>query len=650
MKLSKLTSTLLILALMLAMVPAQSVYAASFTASTFAELETAINTANGNGVADEITLTANITLTSALPTLTSDITIHGAGFTLDGDNAFQVLHIIGPSATVVLNNITITKGYSAGMGGGIRNSGSLTLNNSTVSGNSGGSGGGISNFESTLTLNNSTVSGNSATNHGGGIYNDNTFDPVTLNLNHSTITNNTADSDSNGSGEGGGIFHMAASTVNFNNSIVAGNTSNNTPANNDCIDYGGTGTQTSEGYNIIGNNDGCSVPAGTGDNFGTTASPVNANLATLADNGGDTKTHALNTGSPALDQIPSGTNGCGTTYTTDQRGETRPFNSSCDIGAYELQAVDTTPPTKTTSVPADGASYATGAGPTSLTVTFDEDVKSGGGITAADYIPNYLLVEAGVNGTFDTATCLAGVVTDDTKITITNAAYTSTGYKATLTLGSALPAGKYRLFACGTTSIEDLAGNELNGGSDTQINFTVQAAVTAPAALPKTGFAMGRTTTLEAQPESKAYTETAMLLEIPKLGVSMPIVGVPQSENGWDVNWLGNSAGYLAGSAFPTWAGNTVITGHVWDAYNNPGAFSDLKTLKYGDQVQIQAWGQTYTYEVRESNLVTKKNVSAVLQSEEFDWVTLVTCEFYNPFTGDYLFRRAVRAVLVNVK
>ena len=57
-----------------------------------------------------------------------------------------------------------------------------------------------------------------------------------------------------------------------------------------------------------------------------------------------------------------------------------------------------------------------------------------------------------------------------------------------------------------------------------------------------------------------------------------------------------------------------------------------------------------YTYEVRESNLVTVKNVNAAFQSETYDWVTLVTCEFYNPFSGEYLFSRAVRAVLVSVK
>ena len=127
-------------------------------------------------------------------------------------------------------------------------------------------------------------------------------------------------------------------------------------------------------------------------------------------------------------------------------------------------------------------------------------------------------------------------------------------------------------------------------------------------------------------------------------------MGVPQSGDGWDVTWLGNSAGYLAGSAFPTWAGNTVITGHVWDTYNQPGPFADLKALSYGDKIEIKAWGATYVYEVRESKLVGTKNINAVMQSEKYDWVTLVTCEFYNPLTGNYFLRRMVRAVLVEVK
>ncbi len=161
---------------------------------------------------------------------------------------------------------------------------------------------------------------------------------------------------------------------------------------------------------------------------------------------------------------------------------------------------------------------------------------------------------------------------------------------------------------------------------------------------------MGHVTTFIEQPATKAYTETVMMLNIPSLGVSMPIVGVPQSENSWDVTWLGSNAGYLAGSAFPTWAGNTVITGHVWDAYNLPGPFAKLKSLRYGDQFTIHAFGMTYTYEVRENTIVLPSRVNKIFQHEEYDWVTLVTCKFYNPFSGGYLFRRAIRAVLLSVR
>lgn len=170
-----------------------------------------------------------------------------------------------------------------------------------------------------------------------------------------------------------------------------------------------------------------------------------------------------------------------------------------------------------------------------------------------------------------------------------------------------------------------------------------------PEDLPDTGFPRGEVTSLPAQPASKAYAETTMMLEIPKLGVEMPIVGVPQSDSGWDVTWLGSSAGYLAGSAFPTWEGNTVLTAHVWDSWNQPVPFSELKTLKYGDQFYIHAWGLTYTYEVRAQRLLFPNRVSSVMEHKDYDWVTLLTCEFYNPFTGDYFLRRSVKAVLVSV-
>ena len=293
----------------------------------------------------------------------------------------------------------------------------------------------------------------------------------------------------------------------------------------------------------------------------------------------------------------------------------------------------------------------TGTGPGNFTVTFDKDVDDPAGNTGTDDVTNpanYLLVNKGANGTVNTASCAGGVVADDTQVTVSSVSYNNATFTSTVTLASTLPVGSYRLFVCGTTSIVDFVGNPLNGGSDYTFDFTVNA---APTLLPATGFPQGQVTQLAQQPASKAYASTDLVLEIPSLNQKMTIVGVPQTETSWDVTWLGNSAGWLNGSAFPTWQGNTVLTGHVWDSFNQPGPFAELKNLKFGDQVLIHAYGLTYTYEVRESKSYWAKTaVSKVFQHEELDWVTLMTCETYNPFNGDYFFRRAVRAVLVSVK
>ncbi|MEJ5223542.1 MAG: sortase [Anaerolineales bacterium] len=178
------------------------------------------------------------------------------------------------------------------------------------------------------------------------------------------------------------------------------------------------------------------------------------------------------------------------------------------------------------------------------------------------------------------------------------------------------------------------------------------SASTAQPVLPNTGFARGRVTHLPMQPVSAAYQSyNDLTLELPTLKVSAPIVGVLKSNSQWDVSWLGNSVGWLEGSAFPTWSGNTVLTGHVWNADNTPGIFADIKTLKYGDRFYVHAFGQTYVYEVRENRLLwSKNNTAAVFKSEKYDWVTLLTCEGYNPLSGNYFFRRMVRAVLVEVR
>lgn len=331
------------------------------------------------------------------------------------------------------------------------------------------------------------------------------------------------------------------------------------------------------------------------------------------------------------------------------------------------------------TVPANNASLATG--PSQITVEFSEDVKNDGSAGAANSIANYLLVEDGANSVFNTLACSAGLLADDTNIVINTVSYSNNGgsgpFIATLNVngGAPLPAGTYRLFVCGTTSIEDLSGNELNDGSrDTTITFTVQPASQGGGGggggggnsggntstggttslsgflIPVTGFPQGEVTRLDAQPAAKAYASTEILIEIPKLGLKTSIVGVPQTDNGWDVSWLGRNAGWLNGSAFPTWKGNSVITAHVWDAYNKPGPFAGLIDLQYGDQIRIHAYGQIYTYEITESSLVLPSNISSAFRHEEKSVLTLITCEGYQEKNGTYTHRRMVRAVLVKVE
>jgi len=141
-----------------------------------------------------------------------------------------------------------------------------------------------------------------------------------------------------------------------------------------------------------------------------------------------------------------------------------------------------------------------------------------------------------------------------------------------------------------------------------------------------------------------------LTLEIPSLNIKTSIVGIPILDRTWDVSWLGSSAGWLQGTTFPTWAGNSVITGHVWNADNTPGPFLNIKNLGWGDLIIIQAWGQKYVYQVKSVGTIKPDSISQVMKHETMPWVTLLTCSDFNEKTGAYRNRVIVRAVQVRIE
>ena len=167
--------------------------------------------------------------------------------------------------------------------------------------------------------------------------------------------------------------------------------------------------------------------------------------------------------------------------------------------------------------------------------------------------------------------------------------------------------------------------------------------------LPRTGFAPGRITKLPEQPAAKLYQTSQMFMKIPALNQSLEIIGISRVDGDWDIAWLGQYAGYLEGSAYPTWEGNSIITAHVWDAYNNPGPFFGLKDLRYGDKFMIEAYGKTYTYEIRESEQLLETDVEKMMTRKEGSWITLMTCTTYDASEDRYKYRYLVRGVLIEV-
>ena len=253
---------------------------------------------------------------------------------------------------VVSNNNADSIDYTS-IGGGVYSKGDMRVKYSTISGNSATShngfsayGGGVTSAGNLL-ITHSTISNNSAGILFGGVNNYNRFGygPLTTSIIDSTISGNHA-------GVYGGGVYSNMGNVHIYNSTIAFNSPSGV-----VIQNRGTGSAVKLISNIIAQNgsdfEGLTNFTVSGDHnlviSANTPMPPDTLtgcplLGPLAFNGRATATHALRSGSPALDK---GISTAG--LKQDQRGlyvDTTPYpyprvsGPAADIGAYELQQSD----------------------------------------------------------------------------------------------------------------------------------------------------------------------------------------------------------------------------------------------------------------------------------------------------------------------
>ena len=190
-------------------------------------LEDAITVANtdwahsgcpaGSG-ADTITLTEDIKLMQALPSVTSNITIEGKGKTISGNNRNRIFSVAGGKLT--LNHVRLTEGRSKSGAAIHCFNGKIIINSSTIEDNVAWSailsyGGGILCWPCDLSINHSIIRGNTAAGDGGGIYFASASADKSLRIRNSVIERNQAEN-------GGGLFFGAG--ADSSDSSITGST------------------------------------------------------------------------------------------------------------------------------------------------------------------------------------------------------------------------------------------------------------------------------------------------------------------------------------------------------------------------------------------------------------------------------------------
>jgi hypothetical protein len=302
--------------------------------------------------------------------------------------------ICSQSGTVKLYQNTFSENSTAGAesrGGAVATiSGALTASQSTFSHNTttgfSGDGGAIFSFSGSVTISQSTLSGNSVTGdeaQGGAVH----VYSGPLNISQSTVNNNHATKSA-----AGGIFSYAA-PITIINSIIAGNSDNGvapdlrpSPTEPLTISNSLIGRTTGTGLASTSG----TTPDANGNFIGgnTDATKINPKLGPLANNGGSTQTHALLTGSLAIDRGSNAaavdvTNG-NTPLVRDQRGVgfarildgdsvgTVPA-AVVDMGAVEFGGLRLTSPNATTNALRPTLTWAAIAGATSYNIWINNE-------------------------------------------------------------------------------------------------------------------------------------------------------------------------------------------------------------------------------------------------------------------------------------
>lgn len=277
-----------------------------------------VNSADGDIDIADSAIQSYVNSSGGAVSLTDSTVSGGEVSTVSGAITLMRAIVIGSDADGIVSQGNITLTDSAVMDsaqfGVIGGPGSIKLTRSLVSGSRSS---GIFSYEGGIDVWNSTVSGNAR-----GIVAESSLSAMSVYS--STVT-------LNGDDEGGGGIYTKG-IVSLSNSIVAGN------FGYDCDSPVNTGNYSMD-------SDGTCGLAGAGN---LTTNPL---LGPLANNGGPTRTHLPQAGSPAID---AGSSSC---FDVDQRGFARPIDgngdaiATCDMGAVEVTAVRPPQPRSAQPVP-----------------------------------------------------------------------------------------------------------------------------------------------------------------------------------------------------------------------------------------------------------------------------------------------------------